>query len=310
MKQLCKICGKEHDGSAEPCTSCREQTGTVQQAESQPYVLQPQHTAAQKKNKKRRLLISAIGFGCCAAVNLAVFAFTWFVLPVLSMLYILVYAVLFIPFMIFSAMLTWNLLKKTKLQNRALSIAYKITAFLLIWFIAFFPFSMFGLQNISSLPGFIAKEQEASLFKEEIINSETYADLSAFGLGVYKRINEGDERIWDITQPINFPSRISNGTIIVYASYSVSEDRSSLTVGSDKGKDLMYDVCLYEGIYIIIPLSDSGFNYFYLCKGLDKDSELFYLSGNKISSKAMEELRKLPGKRYSRKEIAEKLGNR
>ena len=294
MERFCISCGAQLD-TAEICASCGE---TTQQS---------QYSPASKKNKKRGLVIGAIGFSCCTALNLAVFAFTWFVLPMLSMLYILVYAVLFIPFMVFSVMLTWGLIKKTKLRNRFLSVAYKVVAVLLVWFIAFFPFSMFGIQNISNLPGFIAKEQEGSLFKEEILKSETYADLSTFGLGVYKRVSESDDHIWDITQPIDFPSKISDGTIIVYVSYSVSMDRASLVVGSDKGKELMYNVYLHEGTYIITPLSDSGFSYFYLCKGLDKDSDLFYLSGSRISSESMEKLRGLPGERYSRQEIAEKL---
>jgi len=80
---------------------------------------------------------------------------------------------------------------------------------------------------------------------------------------------------------------------------------------SNVGKDVQYDVLFYKGTYIIIsPLWDKpgtlhNWGNIYLCKGLDKDSDLFEMGI--LDPKVVDKLKELPGQKLSRKELAEKL---
>jgi len=240
----------------------------------------------------------AAGFGCCAAASIIVF-WVMFVVP---LVFIAFYIILFIPFMFFSFMLNRKLITDTALRNRAASFAYKLTATLLIWFIAFFPFSWFGVTELLNIPAEVAKSREASQLREEILNSQTYADLTPFGLGIYKLVNEGDEYLWDVTKPQDRVLR-HNDTLLVFSHHYNVRERNTWD-NQNLWREEMYDVYLYEGTYIIIPLSK--YNSVYLCKEIGEHVDLFLLGG--VDSEAKEKLRELPGERYSRQEIAGKSG--
>ena len=257
-----------------------------------------------KIDKTFGLAGSAIGFGGCAALNLAVFAFTWFVLPVLSLLFLFVYIVLFIPFMFFSFMLTRKLIKDTKSRSRLLNFVYKPVAVLLICFTAFFPFSLFGIQALFDMPAENAKKNEASEFRETVLNSETYADLTPFGFGIYKRIKEGDQYIWDITDPKSHPSKNTDGTYSVFERFPNHKDISVWDTRNE-GKDAVYNVFYYEGKYLIVPPGQNQL--IYICEEISENADLYYVAVYNGTDK-IEKLRELPGEQYSRQEIIEKLG--
>ncbi|MCL1913903.1 MAG: hypothetical protein FWG10_08525 [Eubacteriaceae bacterium] len=245
----------------------------------------------------------AIGFGCCAVISLGVFAYTWFVMPALSMLFMLVYAVLFLPYVFFGAMLTRKLVLGSFLKNNpALRFASKAASIALIWFIVFFPFSMFGVQALLNMPSQLAEKREMDVFRKEVQNAETYADLSLLGLGIYKRVNEGDQYIWDITQPKKNPNRFE-GTLLIFEHSNNVRDRENWE-GDDQKKDLVYNVCQYGGTWIIVPISP--YNYAYLCEEISEDVDMFLLLA--IGSEAKEKLLELPAEQYSRQEIAKLLG--
>ena len=248
------------------------------------------------------LIVFAAGFGQCIAVSLAVFCFTWFVIPELALLFVFVYAILFIPIMLFGVLLTWRLIRSKKVSNRFLRAAYKTVTIILVWFIAFFPFSGFGGQALLNMPDTIARNQDAAAFRETILTAETYADLTPFGFGNYKRVNADDYYLWDITMPKDYPDSYKG----VYLVYERFEIQTTFDYGN-RAKDIMYDVYFYEGTYIItIPASEK---ILYLCKEISRDAELFRVAVyNQLVSVNTEKLRELPSERYSRKELIDMLG--
>ena len=122
------------------------------------------------------------------------------------------------PLMIFSFMLTNKLIKGAKLRNSFINFIFKSIAIVLIWFMAFFPFSLLGISKIANLPAETAKKQEILKLREEISNFETYADLTPFGLGIYKLRNEGDRLLWDVTKPIDHVIKYG-GNYMVYENH-------------------------------------------------------------------------------------------
>lgn len=265
----------------------------------------------QKSNKlsSLHLLSYAIGYGICVAISISVLITTYLV----PILWIICYITIFVPFMFFSFMLNKKLITDTRLCNSIISFLYKLIATLLIWFIAFFPFSWLAITEIANIPAKNAEKQVDLQFEKEISNSETFADLTPFGLGIYKLQNKGDKYLWDITKP--------EATVITYDGVRMVYDNlinrkddetwDNTWGNSNKGKDVQYDVLFYKGTYIIVtPLRDKpGTLYYwgniYLCKGLDKDSDLFEMGI--IDPKVVDKLRELPGQKLSRKELAEKL---
>ena len=247
------------------------------------------------------LIGCSIGYGFCAVISLAGFAFTWFALPELAPAWFFLYAVLFVPFVFFSAMLTRMLIKKTKARNRARNLIFKPVAVLIIWFITFFPFSVFGVQGLLNIPAQIAKNSEISEFREEIMRSETYADLTPLGLGVYKQTIAGDRYLWDITQP---KDRVHSfeGTPVVFENYFNHRQGESWDY-RNSGTDVNYDVYYYNGTYIIVPPQSTSL---YLCKEINDTDDLYAVFP--VDAEAVSKLRELPGERFAREIIVEKLG--
>ena len=248
------------------------------------------------------------GFGICAISNIA--------LLVLSMGYIsgYFYFVICIPFLFFSFMLNKKVIKETRLKNTAINFIYKATATLFIWFMAFFPFSLLGVMEMINIPEKNARNQEIVQMREEIRNFETFADLTPFGLGIYKLRHEGDGRLWDITQ---LPRTVitMDGVDLVFESHFNRRDDETWdnTWGnSNVGKDVLYDIYFYEGTYLIVtPLWERPgalyyWGYIYLCKNIDKDVDLFDIGIP--YPEVVEKLQVLPGEKVSRKELAVKLG--
>lgn len=79
-------------------------------------------------------------FGAFAAVNVInyMLAFSWF----------FAYAVLFGPFIFFSVKLSKELCFCPKPNNRFFRRISKVILWILIWFMAFFPFSLFGIAGL------------------------------------------------------------------------------------------------------------------------------------------------------------------
>ena len=264
----------------------------------------------QNANKKSdlRLRSYAIGFGVCVAINIFILVISFGFLGVPS------YIMLCGPLMIFGFMLTKKLIKDIRLSNPFVNFIFKSTATVLIWFLAFFPFSLFGITAIADLPAENAKKQEVLQMQDEISNYETFVDLTPFGLGIYKLRNEGDRNLWDITKPadnvINF-----DGIDRVYKSHFNRRDDETwddFWGNSNAEKDVLYDVAFYEGTYIIItPIWEKPgtlyyWGYIYLCKDIAPDVDLFDVGI--LNPEIVEKLRELPCEQYSRKELAEKLG--
>jgi hypothetical protein len=164
------------------------------------------------------------------------------------------------------------------------------------------------------IPEKSAEKQVILQLKKEISNSETFADLTPFGLGIYKLQNKGDKYLWDITKP-EATVITYDGVKMVYENLINRKDDETWdnTWGnSNEGKDVQYDVLFYKGTYIIItPLWDKpGTSYYwgsiYLCKDLDKDSDLFEMGI--LDPKVVDKLRELPGQKISRKERSYLLG--
>ncbi len=267
--------------------------------------------ARQKANEKGSLNLRsyATGYGICVAISISVLI-TTFIVPIL---FIACYIIIFVPFMYFSFMLNRKIIKDTRLRNSIANFMYKLIATLLIWFIAFFPFSLLGIIEMVNLPAEIAKNQEILKLREEILNCETYADLTPFGLGIYKLQNEGDRYLWDITKPDDYVNYYDGDMVYEYHINRKDDESWDNTWGnSNKGKDVLYDVYFYEGTYIIVtPLWEKPgalyyWGYVYLCKDIDKDVDLFDVGI--LDPKVVEKLRELPGEKISRKDLAAKLG--
>jgi hypothetical protein len=92
-------------------------------------------------------------------------------------------------------MLNKKLIIEVKFGNQYFSIINKSIATILIWFVAFFPLSYLGVMEIISMPEKNAHKREVLRLQEEIENYSTYADLSPFGLGIFKLENKGDRGV-------------------------------------------------------------------------------------------------------------------
>ncbi|MCL2679117.1 MAG: hypothetical protein FWF18_02355 [Dehalococcoidia bacterium] len=264
----------------------------------------------QKANKKisLRLRSYAVGFGVCVTINIFILVISF------GFLGIPAYIVLCGPLMIFGFMLTKKLIKDTKLSNPFVNFILKSIATVLIWFMAFFPFSLIGVIAIANLPAETAKKQEILQLQEEILNYDTYADLTPFGLGIYKLQNNGDRNLWDITKPQKTVINI-DGVDMVYENHINRRDDDTWDNAwgnSNEGKDVVYDVIFYEDTYIIIaPLWEQPgrmyyWGYIYLCKEINEKADLFGIGI--LDTEVVEKLQELPGEKVSRKELAEKLG--
>ena len=247
----------------------------------------------------------ALGYGGFVVLNVGVFI-TTIVVPIA---FIIVYIIIFIPFMLYSFRLNRKLIKDTGFGNKLFNFIYKLTITIFIWFMAFFPFSWFGAIFIMDIPAQNARRQEVAQFREDILNSEIYADLTRFGLGIYKLKNEGDRLLWDITQPGHgltshlgldgTPGRTPNV-------FRTHENRRADRTWNDinRGKDIVYNVYLYEGTYIIMLPADS--NLIYLTKDISENVDIFRVFVG--DPEVMENLRGLPGKEIPRREMVERLG--
>lgn len=249
-----------------------------------------------------------IGYAICLAISIIVFVLTFFA----PILFILVYASIFIPFMFFSALLTKKIIKHTNLRNPLTNCIYKLGAVFFVWFMAFFPFSLIGLEAIISIPANNATRLEHMRLQDEaresILSSEIYADLTPFGLGIYKLQNEGDRFLWDITQPR--PGGRYGGVAMVFA-HSYNRRFQETWDDTNRGSDVLYYVKLYEGTYIIITpttqhIHDRQLFYIYLTKELDSDSDLFRVVVH--SQETIETLIGLSDNVFTRQELAHKLG--
>lgn len=122
--------------------------------------------------------------------------------------------------------------------------------------------------------------------KEQILESETYADLTEFG--EYKLVNKGDEYLWDITKHKDYIG------------------------SSDDGKYTIYAVVFYDETYIIIPpiWEKSYTSYYggmiYLCKDINPEEDLFEIGI--LETEVVDRLLELPSEQYTRKELSEMLG--
>ncbi len=249
-----------------------------------------------------------LGYIICIATNVFVF--------VATMGFMLIPCIIITlgPLVYFSFMINNKIIKDTKILNPILNFTYKLITTLLIWFIAFFPLSLFGIKGIINIPANIAKKQEILQFQEEILSYETYADLTPFGFGIYKLKSKGDKYLWDITKPEDHVIE-SDGVKMVYEYHfnrKVNESWDNAWGNSNMGKDVLYDVYFYDGTYIIVtPLWDKPgtmyyWGYIYLCKDINKNADLFDVGI--LDPEVVEKLRKLPGETLSRKELSEKLG--
>lgn len=171
-----------------------------------------------------------------------------------------------------------------------------------------------GIVTAINLPATIARNQEISQAREEIINYETYADLTPFGLGVYKLRCEGDKHLWDVTKPSKTVIFYDGAEMVFDVCYNRKDEASwdNWWGNSNKGQDVTYDVIFYEDTYIIIPpvWDQRGTLYYwgiiYLCKDLNENADLFDIGIS--DKKVFDKLRELPGEKYSRLELSEKLG--
>ncbi len=249
-----------------------------------------------------------IGYIICVAINFFVFNIT------IGFLSLPCFIITFGPLAFCSYKINKKIIKHTKLQNLFFNFAYKLIATCLIWYFALFPFSLLVLRDIINIPANIIRNQEILKLQEEISYYETYADLTKFGFGIYKLKNKGDKYLWDITKPEDYVSEYDGVDMVYEHHYNRKDDESwdNTWENSNEGKDVLYDVYFYEGTYIIVtPLWDQPGNlyywgYIYLCKDIQKDSDLFDIGI--LDPKLVENFRELPVQKISRKELSEKLG--
>ncbi|MEM1485867.1 hypothetical protein V6615_13495 [Oscillospiraceae bacterium PP1C4] len=263
---------------------------------------------SQERKKDPSLLSYVIGYGICVSINVLVLIVT------MGFLLLPCYIITFGPLMIFSFKLNKKLIKGAGPHNTFISFICKILIPLLIWFMAFFPFSLWAIKEIIDIPAKNAVQQEVAQFQEEILNSKTYVDLTQFGLGIYKLQNEGDIYLWDITKPTDYVTNFE-GVYQVYESHFNRKDEANWDNAwgnSNQGKDILYDVYFYDDTYIIVtplrekPVNSYYWGYIYLCKDIKKNVDLFDVGI--LDPEVVEKLRELPGEKLSRKELSEKLG--
>jgi len=159
--------------------------------------------------------------------------------------------------------------------------------------------------------------QEIVKIRQEMSNTETYADLTPFGLGMYKLRNKGDRHLWDVTKPSDEVTYSVFGEPMMYDVYLFNrrpEYRGNLTQRSVDEDELMYYVAFYEGTYIILePVwswneSKYYLGYLYLCKELGTDTDLYGLRVTNRDREAIEKLLELPGEWFTKTELTELLG--
>ena len=261
-----------------------------------------------KGELSKNLSSFAIGYGVCVAICI----FIWFMTIILPVLWFICYSILFVPLMFFSFMLNRRILQ-TKTRHFFVNFAYKVIATFLIWFLAFFPFSLIGITEIINMPAKNAIKREILKFQEEVLGYETYADLTPFGLGIYKLHQKGDIYLWDVTKPKDHVIH-SNGFYLVFEHHLNRKNNESWDDSwgnSNRGKDVMYDVFYYNGTYLIVtPIWERHgtlyyWGYIYLCKEIDENADLFDIGI--LDPDVVESLKELPGEKLSRKELAEKL---
>jgi len=164
------------------------------------------------------------------------------------------------------------------------------------------------------VPATIARNQEISQLQKEIKNYETYADLTAFGLGIYKLKDTGDRHLWDITKPEKIVINYDGVDMVFDVHYNRKDDTTwdNAWGSSNEGIDVTCDVILYQGTYIIIPplWEQHGvlyyWGYIYLCKDINENADLFDIGI--LDKNVVNKLLQLPGEKMSRKELSEKLG--
>lgn len=170
-----------------------------------------------------------------------------------------------------------------------------------------------GITTVANIPTKYAENQEKLQMQEVISKSETYADLTQFGLGIYK-LQEGGNSflgnpfLWDITQE---GLGGTFGDIEMVFDYCRNLKSGETWDDSNRGKDVLYDVKLYEGTYIIIIpepqyIYDEPIFYINICKDLNLNVDLFQVVI--YDQEVIEKLHELPGEKLSRQELIEKLG--
>lgn len=184
--------------------------------------------------------------------------------------------------------------------------------------------SVVGIVTIINMSAKNARNQEIAQQREEIMNYETYADLTPFGLGIYKLRCEGDRYLWDITKPSKYAIDYDGVCRVFDVHYNQNESTGwddAWGGNSNAGKNVTYDVILYEDIYLIVaPLWEQPlitipsdlyvvsyfWGYIYLCKEINEDADLFDIGV--IDKKVVDKILELPGEKLSRKELSERLG--
>lgn len=173
---------------------------------------------------------------------------------------------------------------------------------------------IYGITTLGNLPEERAKKQEILQLKEEINNYETYADLSEFGLGVYKLKKEGDKYLWDVTKPEDTVIDY-DGVKMVFENYYNRKDKfgfDNAWGNSNEGKNVQYDVYFHDDTYIIVtPLWDEPgtlyyWGFIYLCKNISNDVDLFDIGI--LDPNVIDKFEALPKKTYSRKDLTDLLG--
>ena len=250
----------------------------------------------------------AIRFGIAVGINLAFTIVTFGIGGSMS------YALLCGPIMVFAFVLSKRLIARKEPANRALRMGVKGAALLLVWFFAFFPFSAIGVFYVMDIPERRAQQVLADQTRAEIEAYDTYADLSPYGLGIYKLKQDGFEYLWDVTQPVDYSRTIrsrGDDIIFIYSGKFNLRDKNFLDYES-LGKDVQYDIFTHEDTFVIAsPILDNpdvlgDTIHIYLCKAIAPDTDIFQIG---ITDPAIvEKLRALPGERISRREICERLG--
>ncbi len=249
-----------------------------------------------------------IGYFICIALNIFVLIIT------MGFFFVPCFIITFGPLVFFSYMINKQVVKDAKFRNVGLKFIYKIVVSMLIWFIAFFPFSLWGVKVIVDIPKNIARNKEIVQLQDKISSYETYADLTSFDLGLYKLQNKSDKYLWDITKPKDYVIDYDGVDMVFENHYNCKDNESwdDSWGNSNKGKDVIYDVYFHEGTFIIVtPLWEKPgtlyyWGYIYLCKNIVKNADMFAIG---VTDPAVVgKLRKLPGEKLTRKELSEKLG--
>ncbi len=266
--------------------------------------------AFRKRKEKLNTSKYGLGYVICVGSSLVVL-----VIAVLFPIYwVAFFCIIFVPLTFNSFMLTKKVLQSARFKNKYINFTYKLITIFLIWFIAFFPLSFFAIEWVLETPDRYAEKQEIKRQKEQILEYETYVDLTEFGLGEYKLGNKGDEYLWDITRKENRIYEYDGLYMIFETSNNLVNDECWDDWNEHKyvGKDETYDVAFYDETYIIIPpmWDETGAwynrNVVFLCKDINKDADLFEIEISE--SENAEKLLEQPREQHSRKELSEKLG--